>query len=167
MTAPIAPLRSLSLSVMSAPLFIALALWFVFTDDRFASPEPWAAGIVAVAGAVAAVAVLSVGFRSVAIKPGTPSGEAARTAALAFQSGTILRFALSELPMIVALVLAFVVTEGGYLTYLLGMAIALVLMLLFVLPSDSSIARAQRSLEREGAVVPLREHLYADPAPRS
>lgn len=164
MTAPIASLRILAGALVMSPLWIGIALWFVLTNDPFSVHESWPLAVVVAAGVASAGAILTLGYRTPAISASTPPAEAAATGLDAFRTGTTLRFALAEAPILVAVVLAFVVVEGGFLVYLVGAATGLALMATHVWPGDGVIARTQRSLERDGGRVPLREVLYGDPA---
>ena len=151
-------LRTMVGAVMGSLVVIGLALWFALTD-RTELPDLLWLGIVVLLGAGAAGLIQSVGFRAPAIAPGTPSEESARQALSAFQSGTISRMAMAEMPAIASIAVAFVAPEGGFVLYLLGAAIALGLLATYVLPSDTTIARTQESLEREGGRADLRTAL--------
>lgn len=136
-------------AVMGFLVVMALALWFVL-DDHGAMPDVlWLAILAAVAVAMAA-ALLTIGYRTPALAPGTRPDEAARVGRTSFQSGTMLRMSLAEAPAIVGLALAFVAGSGGYVLYLLGAVVSMVLLSLHAMPSDGTIARTERSLDREG-----------------
>jgi hypothetical protein len=147
-------LRTMVGAVMGSLVIMGVALWFVFTDHA-EMPEVLWLGIVLLLGAGAAGLIQSVGFRTPAIAPGATSEESARQARSAFQSGTYSRMALAEMPAITSVAVAFVAPEGGFVLYLLGAAIALGLLAAYVLPSDTTIARTQQSLEREGGRADL------------
>lgn len=147
-------LRTMVGAVMGSLVIMGVALWFVFTDHA-EMPEVLWLGIVLLLGAAAAGLIQSVGFRTPAISPGATSEESARQARSAFQSGTFSRMALAEMPAIASVAVAFVAPEGGFVLFLLGAAIALGLLAAYVLPSDTTIARTQQSLEREGGRADL------------
>jgi hypothetical protein len=147
-------LRTMVGAVMGSLVIIGVALWFVFTDHAEMPDVLWF-GLVLLLGAGAAGLIQSVGFRTPAIAPGATSEESARQARSAFQSGTFSRMALAEMPAMASIAVAFVAPEGGFVLYLLGAAIALGLLAAYVLPSDTTIARTQRSLEREGGRADL------------
>jgi hypothetical protein len=147
-------LRTMVGAVMGSLVIIGVALWFVFTDHAEMPEVRWL-GVVLLLGAGAAGLIQSVGFRTPAIAPGATSEESARQARSAFQSGTFSRMALAEMPAIASIAVAFVAPEGGFVLYLLGAAIALGLLAAYVLPSDTTIARTQQSLEREGGRADL------------
>ena len=147
-------LRTMVSAVMGSLVIIGVALWFVLTDHAELPEVLWLA-IVVLLGAGAAGLIQSVGFRTPAIAPGETSEESARQARSAFQSGTISRMAMAEMPAIASIAVAFVAPEGGFVLYLLGAAISLGLLAAYVLPSDSTIARTQQSLEREGGRADL------------
>jgi len=147
-------LRTTVGAVMGSLVIMGVALWFVFTDHA-EMPEVLWLGIVLLLGAGAAGLIQSVGFRTPAIAPGASSEESTRQARSAFQSGTISRMAMAEMPAIGSIAVAFVAPEGGFVLYLLGAAIALGLLATYALPSDTTIARTQQSLEREGGRADL------------
>jgi hypothetical protein len=142
-------MRAIVTSVMGGLVFVALALWFVF-DDRAETPDLSWVGIVLALGAAAAGLINTVGFRAPAVSPAATTEESAQQARAAFQTGTISRMAMAEMPAIAAIALAFVARDGGYVLYLLGAVISLTLLAVYALPSDGAVARTQRSLEREG-----------------
>jgi hypothetical protein len=141
-------LRTMVSAVMGSLVILGVALWFVFTDHTVLPGVLWL-GIVLLFGAGAAGLIQSVGFRTVAIAPGATTEESARQARAAFQSGTISRMAIAEMPAIASIAVAFVAPEGGFVLYLLGAVISLGLLAQHVRPSDITIARTQQSLERE------------------
>jgi hypothetical protein len=147
-------LRTTVGAVMGSLVIMGVALWFVLSDHA-EMPEVLWLGIVLLLGAGAAGLIQTVGFRTPAIAPGATSEESARQARSAFQSGTIGRMALAEMPGIASIAVAFVAPEGGFVLYLLGAAISLGLLAAYVLPSDTTIARTQQSLEREGGRADL------------
>lgn len=147
-------LRSMVGAIMGSLVIMGVALWFVFTDHTQLPGVLWL-GIVLLLGAGAAGLIQSVGFRTAAIAPGATSEEAASQARSAFQSGTISRMAIAEMPAIASIAVAFVAPEGGFVLYLLGAAIALGLLSAYVMPSDVTIARTRQSLEREGGRADL------------
>lgn len=147
-------LRTLVGAVLSSLVVMGLAVWFVHTDHAEIPDVLWI-GIVLALAAGAAGLIQSVGFRTVAITPGATSEESARQARSAFQAGTISRMAIAETPAIASLALAFVAPEGGFVLYVLGAAISMGLLVAYVMPSDSTIARTQQSLEREGGRADL------------
>lgn len=147
-------LRTIVSAVMGSLVFIGLALWFVFTDHA-EMPELLWLGIVLLVGAGAAGLIQSVGFRTPAIAPGASSEDSARQARSAFQAGTMSRMAIAETPAIVSIAVAFVAQDGAFVLFLVGAAISLGLLAAYVVPSDSTIARTQQSLEREGGRADL------------
>jgi hypothetical protein len=147
-------LRTMVGAVMGSLVIIGVALWFAFTDHA-EMPEVLWLGIVLLLGAGAAGLIRSVGFRTPAIAPGATSEDSARQARSAFQSGTIGRMAMAEMPAIASIAVAFVAPEGGFVLYLLGAAIALGLLATYAMPSDTTIARTRQSLEREGGRADL------------
>ncbi len=150
----LATLRTVVSSVMGGLVIVGLALWFVLTDHGETPDVLWLAVVLAL-GVGAAGLINAVGFRTPAIAPTATTEESAQQARAAFQAGTISRMAMAEMPAIAAIALAFVTDDGGYVLYLLGAVISLTLLAVYALPTDSTIARTQRSLEREGGRADL------------
>lgn len=161
--APLSRLRVLAWSLLVAPAAVLLAMWFVLADDGIDDPPAWSLVAVAGAGAAALATILTVGYRVPAIAPTLTREEIDTRAPALFTAGLVLRSALCELPLLAAIGLAFVVTDGGFLVTLLGGVITLPLMLWHVVPSESQISRVTAGLERNGAAVPLHAVLHGDP----
>ena len=162
-------------AMLSFLVVMALALSFVLgpvSDDPrpgeglFDPPEPWALGVLAGLTLAVLVLITLVGYRTTAIAPGTPPQVAGRTSAGALTAGTFLRAALAESVALVALALAFVVTEGGYVLFLCGAAVTVVLGLVHAFPTERTIRRTEASLERAGGTSYLPQQLSL-PAPRA
>ena len=160
--APISQLRTLAYSFVAAPAVIVVAMWFVLAADGIGEPPLWSLGVVLAVALAGQQLIQARGYRAAAIPVGTPTAEAAQRAVLVFQTGLILRFALSEVAMVVAIAVAFLVEEGGFLVVVLGCALALVSMFWHVVPSDTHVNRITEALASEGARVPLREALYGE-----
>ena len=79
-------------------------------------------------------------------------------------AGLVLRGALSESVAIASLALAFIVTEGPFVTYLGGAVVSLLLFALHAYPSERTISRTEASLERDGGTSYLRHRLGLPPA---
>lgn len=161
----IAQQRTLVGSMMGSLVIIAIALYFVLVTPSHGleAPPLWLAGAQVAAGIVAHLLVESVGYRAPAIPPGTPEGEARTRAAAAFTTGNILRFGLCESIALGSVAAAFVVESGGFVGYLTGAAVSLVLMAVHAWPGERPIGKIQASLERDGARSYLREQLGLDP----
>jgi hypothetical protein len=173
MSAQLLSMRIVALAQMMSLLFFALALWFVIGADTgttlpgeptgTSAPPLWGVLVPVVVG-VGSLGLISVaGYRAPALAPGTPADEGVRTGLGAVRTGQMLRFALAEAAVIVSIAAAFVVEQGGYLVFLLGAAISLVLSVLHVWPRDAQITRVQEQLESAGARAPLLETLHGQP----
>ena len=147
---PIASLRITATALVTAPLVILLAVSFVLPTDDGGFAPVWAWAAVGFAAGAAATVVSTLGFRTVAIAPGTPEDEARQTSLAALTSTTMLRCVLTEGVAIVGLAIAFVVPEGGLLLYVVAAVTSVVLSVALSWPSDRIIARVRDSLEREG-----------------
>ncbi|HSV41513.1 MAG TPA: hypothetical protein VLI04_22305 [Nocardioidaceae bacterium] len=169
MTAPGTPapaslqtFRTLAWSLMGALVVLGAALVFVYDGRLGEEPELWTGAVVVIAAVVLLTLIGAVGYRTAAIVAGTPEEQARTTSLRAFQTALILRFALCEPIVLIALVLGFVTDQGGFLLYVVGVAVAAPGMYVHVLPSERAVARIQESLEREGGLSYLRQALGAD-----
>lgn len=156
--------RSLVGSLMSGLVLVAFAIYFVFVGqgDVWASPPLYVPVAQLVAGLTAHFLMETVGYRVAALDRSLSEEDAATRARQAWQTTMILRFALSELVAIASLAAAFVVTDGGYLTYLGGMLVSLVLMGVHVWPSARPVDRIAAALEQGGRSSHLRETFGLD-----
>jgi hypothetical protein len=91
-----------------------------------------------------------VGFNLKPVPAGTSPDEATALARATFQASTVLRFALGDSVALVALVLSFLVQPVTWMAYLIGGALALVLLAVNVWPGAGIISKAQQQLDREG-----------------
>ena len=157
--------RIMALALMSALVMIAAMLYFVLPDP-WAVPPWW----VPVAQVLAGVAVHlfndTTGYRTPALDPGLAEDEAVTRSVQAYTNAMMLRFAVSDAIAIISVALAFVLGEGGFLTYVGGAVVSLVLLAVHVWPGARPVGRTAASLERDGA----RSHLHrafglADPGP--
>lgn len=150
-------LRIMVLAVVTGVVAMGVVLHVVLAPDTdaYAFPSAAALGFLGVAALVANTTMVLVGYRTTAVAPATQRTNHTG----AFQSTTILRLAFAETSAIVGALLAFVVPAGGMVLYLLGAAVTLAAMALHVYPSDATIDRVRRSLEREGGKSYLREDL--------
>ena len=116
-------------------------------------------GGLVVAGVVIALVLSTIGFRVAPITPGTDPEKAKGEALQKHQMSLILRLVLSELVALVSLALAFILTEGQVVTYLIGAAISVLLMALFAYPSAGNVGRVEASLDSAGAQSRLADTL--------
>ena len=89
-----------------------------------------------------------VGYRTEAVRPDADPESALTTGLEALQQTTILRFAITEAPAILALAWAF--STGSAWPYLIGAFWSLLCMAWHVWPSRRVATRLERSLDREG-----------------
>ncbi|GAB3114657.1 hypothetical protein GCM10027055_21090 [Janibacter alkaliphilus] len=145
--------RLLVLAFMgAAPLF---ALIMLFIADPGQPPSTAVViGLLVLNVATFVVAEL-VGYRTPAIQPGTPPERAVGTASAALVGTTMVRAAITESPVIFALILTFVATPSTIWTYLAGAVPALLVMAVHAWPNRRVIRRLEASLDRDGG----RSHL--------
>jgi len=153
---PAQSFRTLALALMAALVMIGVATWFVLgVEDGVFRPPWWLLGGQLAAEVVVHLLLDAVGYRAKPLDPGLPAAEAARLSYAGWQQAAILRFMLSESIALVSLALAFALPEVGWLGYVTGAVVALVLMLWHVYPWQRPVQRTVASLERAGGASPL------------
>lgn len=147
-------LRLLGTTLVSAPVVILLALWFVLggQDDAFAPPL-WALAVPLVLLAGGTAVINTIGYQVTRETAGDPAAR--------FQALMMLRFVFAEAPFIATLVLAFVIPQGGFAVVALGAVGAVLLMLWHVLPNDRQVQRLERAYAAAGQPTDLRAALHA------
>ncbi|MCK5891378.1 MAG: hypothetical protein P1U38_06860 [Aeromicrobium sp.] len=143
--------RVLALALVTAPLVVLLAVAFAVTPAEEDLP---------VAVAAAAIAVVAAGWvlaqvRGYRVAPLAP-GEDRATALARFRESMVLRFVLTEAPIILGLAAAFVLPYGIW-TYAAVLVVGLPSMLLHVWPSRRVVDRVATRLESGGVPSGLRE----------
>lgn len=165
MTSPLSQLRVTLAPLMLLPVMLVFAMWFVFTDDRFATPED--VGFYGLAAVIAASVLLTelIGFRSPPLPMNLAPAEAGTRGVALFRAGAFVRLAMAELPVLLSVVMTFLATppHQGLVLVIIGAVATEALMVWQVLPSDRHIEKVQARLEADGARVPLREALSVDP----
>ena len=138
--------RILSGALIGGLVIFAVVAVVALGTGEYTSPVEAAAlfGINVLAFVVAEV----VGYRTEAVRPDADPESALRTGLEALQQTTILRFAITEAPAILALVWAF--STGSAWPYLIGAFWSLLCMAWHVWPSRRVATRLERSLDREG-----------------
>lgn len=143
-------LNLIASSLMAAPVIIGVIVVVLGGTDGGA-PGLIPTAVPIVAGLLAAFGISTIGFRVQPLDLNTV-GSAAQTAALQrFSSGFFLRFALAEVPALVALALTFAFPPVNVFAYLPGGLFALLLMVVFVRPSRTNVGRIERALDGYGA----------------
>ena len=148
-------MRILSSALMGALFFIAIALYFVLPTDEV--PPLWVPAAQLLAGFSVHLLLDAVGYRTLPLDSSLSDNDAKAQSRLRFQAATTMRFAFSEAIAIASIVLAFVLVEGGFLVYAVGMVVALVLMIVHVWPWSRPVGRFADNLEAAGKPSGLRE----------
>lgn len=142
-------------TLISGLFFIALALFFVLPLDE--APPVWVLPAQLAAGVAVHVLVEAIGYRPPALDPSLDDEAASAQAMVRHQGAMILRFALIESIAIVSIALAFVVPDGGFLTFAGGAVVSLALMGYHVWPWTRPVGRTADALEARGRRSGLRE----------
>ncbi len=147
--------RMLAGSLMGALVFIAIALSFVLPTDE--TPPVWVPFAQLVAGVGIHAVLEAIGYRAQPLAAGLSQDDATAAGQARWQSGMILRFALSESVAIASIAAAFVLPQGGFMIYAFGGLVSLVLMAVHVWPWSRPVGKAADALEASGQRSHLRE----------
>lgn len=147
--------RVLAASLMGALVVMGVALAVVLPPEGSLSVTVL---LVQVLAGLAAHGLLeAIGYRTPPLAPDLADEAAAAQARTRWQSGMILRFAVSEFIAIASIAAAFVLPDGDILTYLGGALVSLVLMGVHVWPWARPVGRTADALEASGRASGLRE----------
>ena len=147
--------RILAASLMGALVVLGVALSVVLP------PEGSFSIVVLLAQVVAGVLVHglldAIGYRMPALPVDASDDAAEAEARTRWQSGMMLRFAISEFVAIASVAGAFVLPDGDILVYVGGALVSLVLMAVHVWPWARPVGRTADALEAGGRRSGLRE----------
>ncbi len=153
-------IQLLTVAMMSSLVVLAVVVAVALPDDdRFAAPPLWLLAAQFGTGAALFALIETIGYRTVAVDPETDQQSAMTQAFAAFQSGTIVRFALSEVVAVGSLAAAFVIDDGGVTGYATGAVVSLALMGYHAWPWSRPVDKTVARLERAGGRSHLREGL--------
>lgn len=168
MTAPLArTAQMMAIAFMSVVVWLGVIVALSVPDADLQLPSAYIIGGQIAAGVVMALLCSAIGFRVAPITPGTPPEKATSEGLQKHQTSMILRLVLSEVVAIASLTLAYVVTEGQLMTYLIGGAVSLVLMAYFAYPSARNIRKVEASLDSAGVPSRLAEAFGVGDGPAS
>jgi hypothetical protein len=148
-------------TLISGLFFITLALFFVLPTDE--TPPIWVPLAQLGAGVAVHLMVETIGYRPAALDPSLDEDAAVAQGMVRYQGAMILRFALIEAIAIVSIALAFVLPEGGFLTFVGGAVVSFVLMAVHVWPWARPVGRSADALEARGRRSGLRESFGHSP----
>jgi hypothetical protein len=155
---PIKTLRMLMGVLAGSLVMFGVVLYFTIPNGDYPPIwVPWALGGLAVASHLLCQ---TIGFNLKPVLAGTRPTDAMGDARAAFQASSLLRFVFSESVAIIALVLSFAVHPASWMTYLIGLVLALILLGANVWPSNAVIGKAQQRLDRDGGQSFLRDALF-------
>jgi hypothetical protein len=152
-------IKILVIALMTAPLFILLALFFVLgTGEQGSGGLTVAAGALIV-GFFALGAHIAAGLLHSKLEPLDPNvrEDRSRVVGERFQANLMTRFALCEAPIMVSVALAFVASGHTILIALLGVVLGEALLARHVWPNSWNLTKAQTQLESKGVPSQLLE----------
>lgn len=151
--------QMMALAFMGMVVVLGVVVYLSVPDADLTLPSTYVIGGQVVAGVVIGLILSTIGFRVAPITPGTDPEKAKGEALQKHQTSMTLRLALSELVALVSIALAFILTEGQVMAYVIGGAISLLLMALFAYPSAGNVRRVEASLDGAGAQSRLADTL--------
>lgn len=143
--------RTLALALVSAPVYILVALWFAAPEAEEDLPT-WVAGVAIAAVVLGWLLVQSVGYRVAPLA----FGDAPAVAAGRYQQSMLIRFVLIEVPIILGIAATFVLPYGVW-TYVVVLVVGLPSMFFHVWPSRRVVDKIATRLESGGVPSGLRE----------
>lgn len=143
--------RTLVFALASAPAYVLVALWFAAPEAEEDLPTWFAAAAI---GSVVLAWLLAqqVGYRVAPLVPGDDTAVALRR----YQQSTLVRFVLTEVPIILGIATVFVLPYGVW-TYVVVLVVGLPSMFLHVWPTRRAVDRVATRLESKGVPSGLRE----------
>ncbi|RLV56997.1 hypothetical protein D9V41_04355 [Aeromicrobium phragmitis] len=145
-----ATLRTLIMALISAPLFILVAIVFVLGGLADATLPPlWmiVGLLLLVAGAFGIARTMEGQLTPVPL--GTDREQAMSQSFQAFQANLFLRLAILEAPLFIGIVVSFVVDHGPWPALIAGVPTLLALAVA-LWPTPSAISRAEQRFDRAG-----------------
>lgn len=149
-------LQLLTGTIAGGAVLVALAR--VFIDPAAPWPTWWQLAVVVLALLGSAVLLRQVGYAVPALPEGLPHENAAETSVRYFSSTTVLRAALCEAPVFIALFVS-VLPPRSWLPLVLAVPGAVALFWTHAWPSERTATAVAEGLEREGAQSHLAEAL--------
>lgn len=148
----LAQMRIISFAFIAIiPLLAVVTFVVVPAENIFAAPDVLSLVMPIAAGVLAAFGVMLVGNRVTPLPPETDLATAQRLGMARFQASFFLRLAFAEAPALVGLAAVFASGHESGIPFFIGGAIALLLHLVFAVPSASTVARIERGLDAQGA----------------
>ena len=149
----------LAISISTAPVVMLVAVLVVVPPDGTEPSLPVLLGVLALVG-LGFLLAQGIGYRVPALPAGLDEAEARRRSLVAFQTRQLVRVALTEIPVVVAVALTFVLDEGPWPMVVATVA-GVPAMLYHLLPSRRVVDRVRLGLESGGARSYLPEALGA------
>lgn len=156
-TSPLQPLQLIVASFLGTIPMLGIVMVIIAGLEDY--PSPAVAGGLFVLNVLAFALAEAIGYRTVALAPGTSPEEARQAGLAALQTTTMLRLAITEAPAILSLVAAFVFLPETAWTYIVGAVWALVSVAWHGWPSSRVVRKVEASLDREGGRSHLSEAL--------
>ncbi|MEG9226929.1 hypothetical protein [Aeromicrobium sp. Sec7.5] len=143
--------RILALALVSAPVYILIALWFAAPEAE-EDLAPWVAGAAIGAVVLAWLLAQSIGYRVTPLA----FGDSPAVATGRYQQSMLVRFVLTEAPIILGIAATFVLPYGVW-TYVVVLVVGLPSMVFHVWPSRRVVDKIATRLESGGVPSGLRE----------
>ncbi len=143
--------RVLAFALVSAPVYMLVAVWFAAPESEEDLPTLVAAAFIGLT-VLGWLAAELLGYR---VAPLT-SGEGTTVAVQRFQQSMLLRFVLTEAPVILGIASAFVLPYGPW-PAVVAVVVGLPALAFHVVPTGRAISKVTTRLESGGVPSGLRE----------
>ena len=144
-------LRTLAFALVTAPVYVLVAVWFSAPEAEKDLPTVVAAATIAIVLSGWLLAE-TIGYRTAPLD----FGDDARVAMQRYQTSMILRFVLTEAPVILGIAAAFALPYGPW-PAVVAVLVGLPSMAFHVWPTRRAVSRFAARLEAAGAPSGLRE----------
>lgn len=144
-------MRTLAAAYMGSTVMLGVVVAFAApADDPWGVPDLLGLVVPLAVGAVAWIAILTVGLQ-VAALPARDVEIDAAAGISTYQASLIRRAAFAMLPAMVSVALTFALPHATLLTYVIGGVISLALLAIYVFPNPYNARLVERRLDRDGA----------------
>jgi hypothetical protein len=152
---PLTAMQPMIYSLLGAPILLAVAIWF--TVSSMEDPPIWTVVVVLALVVGGFLVAETIGYATPALPSDTDRDEAKRRAVMVWRTRLMLRFAVTEAPILVGLSMSFV-AESRW-PFLVGLVAGWPVLAFEILPHRRSIEKLRARLDSGGASSFLDEAL--------
>lgn len=152
---PLTAMLPMVYSFLGAPIVLAVPVWLTIAD--MSEPPIWVAVLVLALVVGGFLLAETLGYATAPLPSDTDRDEAKRRSVAIWRSKLMVRFAVTEAPILIGLTLSFV--AGSRWPFLVGLVAGWPILAYEVYPHRRSIEKLQSRLDRDGASSFLAEAL--------